>query len=444
MVTPRFEAAGDRVEAHAVEIRIRDDERAAFERLDLAAVLRGEVGRLARGIDAEDLLEQQQRADDADDGRRIGDGVSQRGQREAIGRDARQRAERLRAGAERRRVRRGAGENAEHRRGIEAREPADQRRAHGSEDHDRRGEHVHLHALLAQRGEEAGAELQADGEDEQDQPELLHEIERVMIDRFAEVPDENAREEHARRAEADAAELHAPQRHAEHAHEGEHADGVRDGLRLVEFEEPAHASGFRRRGLHLGARAGGVGLEVLVEEAGELFRGGVVGGFVGPGVARDEDFRRHAGTLGDDVEAEDRIALGLGVRERAGVDRVDDGAGVFEPDALADAVAAAAPAGVHEPDARVVLAHLRGEQLGVLARVPDQERAAEAGRERGLRLGHAHLGAGDLRGVAADEVIHRLRGRERADRRQHAEGVAGEEDHVGRVAGDARDLRVLR
>ena len=113
----RFEPAGDRVEAHAVEVRIRDDERAAFERLDLAAVLRGEVGGLARGIDAEDLFEQQQRADDADDGRRIRDGVRERRQREPIGRDARQRAERLRAGAERRRVRRGAGENAEHRRG---------------------------------------------------------------------------------------------------------------------------------------------------------------------------------------------------------------------------------------------------------------------------------------------------------------------------------------
>ena len=106
----RFEAAGDRVEAQAFEVRIRDDERAAFERLDLAAVLRGEVGGLARGIDAEDSLEQQQRADDADDGDRIRDGVGERGQREAVGRDARERAERLRAGTERRRVRRGTGE----------------------------------------------------------------------------------------------------------------------------------------------------------------------------------------------------------------------------------------------------------------------------------------------------------------------------------------------
>ena len=149
------------------------------------------------------------------------------------------------------------------------------------------------------------------------------------------------------------------------------------------------------------------------------------------------------GTLGDDIEAEDRIAFGLGFRERAVVDRVDDGAGVFEADALADAVAAAAPAGVHEPDARVVLPHLLREQLGVFARMPDEERPAEARRERRLRFGDAHFGAGDLRGVAADEVIHRVRGRERADRRQHAERVAGEEDHVGRMAGHARDFRVV-
>jgi Phage integrase family len=292
------------------------------------------------------------------------DGVSEGGQREAVGRDTRECAERLRAGAERWRVRRGAGKDAEHGRSVEAREPANEWRAHGPEDHNHRSERVHPHSLLAQRGEEAGAELQADGEDEQDQAELLHEIKRVMIHRFAEMPDEDAREEHPRRSEADSAELHAPQRHAKHAHEGEHADGVRDGLRLVELEEPAHASGFRRRGLHLGTHAGGVSLEVFVKEAGELFRGGLVGSFVGPRIARDEDLRWHTGTFGSDLETEHRIALGLGFRERAVVDRVDDGACVFETDAFAGAGAAAAPAGIHEPDACVVLAHLLGEQLG--------------------------------------------------------------------------------
>src|ERR1700751_2316303 len=169
-----------------------------------------------------------------------------------------------------------------------------------------------------------------------------------MIYRFAEVYDEDAREEPPRRAEADSAKLHAPQRHAEHAHEGEHADGVRDGLRLMELEEPAHASGFRRRGLHLSVHACGVGLEVLVEEAGELFRGGLVGGFVGPRIAWDEDLRGHTGTLGGNLETEHWIAFGLGFRKRAGVDCVDDGACVFETDAFADAGDTTPPAGAYE------------------------------------------------------------------------------------------------
>ena len=95
------------------------------------------------------------------------------------------------------------------------------------------------------------------------------------------------------------------------------------------------------------------------------------------------------------------------------MDGVDDGAGVFEADAFADAVTAAGPAGVDQPDAGLVLLHLLRQQLGIFVRVPDQERPAETGRKSGLRLGDAHLGAGHLGGVAADEMIHRVRGRER-------------------------------
>jgi len=73
-------------------------------------------------------------------------------------------------------------------------------------------------------------------------------------------------------------------------HEGDYPYGVRDGLRLVELEEPAHASGHGRCGFHLGARACSVGLEVFVEEAGEFFCGGSVGGFVGPAFTRAQDF----------------------------------------------------------------------------------------------------------------------------------------------------------
>ena len=74
--------------------------------------------------------------------------------------------------------------------------------------------------------------------------------------------------------------------------------------------------------------------------------------------------------------------------------------------------------------------------------MPDEKRRAETGGERRLRLGDAHFGAGDFGGVAGDEMIHRLLRIEFRDRRQHAEGIAREEDDVGRVTGDARDLRV--
>ena len=65
------------------------------------------------------------------------------------------------------------------------------------------------------------------------------------------------------------------------------------------------------------------------------------------------------------------------------------------------------------------------------------ERRAEAGREGRARLGDAALGAGDLGGVAREEVVDRLLGRQPRERRQHAEGIGGEEHHGLRHAADA-------
>jgi hypothetical protein len=72
-------------------------------------------------------------------------------------------------------------------------------------------------------------------------------------------------------------------------------------------------------------------------------------------------------------------------------------------------------------------------RLGVHRRVQRHERRAEAGAERRLRLVHAPLGAGHLRGVAGEEVVHRLLGRQLRDRRQHPEGVGRQHDDVARV-----------
>src|SRR5256714_7385342 len=148
---------------------------------------------------------------------------------------------------------------------------------------------------------------------------------------------------------------------------------------LVEFEDPSHASSHRRRGFHLGARACGVRLEILFEQSGEFLRGCIVSRFVSPAFARTQDFRRHARALDNNVETEYWIALSFCGGERAAVNGVNDGARVFEADAFAGAISAAGPTGVDEPNARLVVAHLLGKQLGVFARMPDEKWSAEAG-----------------------------------------------------------------
>ena len=55
----------------------------------------------------------------------------------------------------------------------------------------------------------------------------------------------------------------------------------------------------------------------------------------------------------------------------------------------------------------------------------------------------SHLGAGNLRGVAADKMIHRLSRRERTDWRQHAKCIAGQKNNIRRMARNARNLRIL-
>ena len=73
-----------------------------------------------------------------------------------------------------------------------------------------------------------------------------------------------------------------------------------------------------------------------------------------------------------------------------------------------------------------------------------EERRSETGAEGRLRLfAETALGAGHFGRVAAQEVIHGLLGREARDRRQHAEGVRGQEDHVAGMAADARDHGVV-
>ncbi len=71
-----------------------------------------------------------------------------------------------------------------------------------------------------------------------------------------------------------------------------------------------------------------------------------------------------------------------------------------------------------------------------------QERRAETGREFRLHADEALLGAGHLRGVAREEVVHRLVRVELGDWRHDAIGVGGQEDDVLRMTGAAGARRI--
>ena len=159
-------------------------------------------------------------------------------------------------------------------------------------------------------------------------------------------------------------------------------------------------------------------------------RGRVIVGLVGPGLARVEDRAVDAGHRDRHLEAEIRVLAELGVVQAAVERGVEQRAGRLDRHALADAIFAAGPAGVDQPAVDAALGDPLLEQVAVDRRVARHERRAEAGREGRLGLGHADLGAGDLGGVAGEEMVHRLVGRQPRDRRQHAERVGGQHDDV--------------
>ncbi|GIX63970.1 uncharacterized protein BcabD6B2_34050 [Babesia caballi] len=148
-----------------------------------------------------------------------------------------------------------------------------------------------------------------------------------------------------------------------------------------------------------------------------------------------EHLGRHALDRDRHHQAEDGHRLAPHVLERAAVDRVDDGARVPQRNApaLLRVDGALDPAGVEQPDVRLVLEQLLLQQLRVDHGVHRQEGLRVAGREGGRGPRDAHLRADHLAGVAAHEVVHGLLRGELADGRNDAEGVAGEEDDVGGV-----------
>ncbi len=171
--------------------------------------------------------------------------------------------------------------------------------------------------------------------------------------------------------------------------------------------------------------------EIVLEPAAQAARHLVIGPLVGPGAARVEHIGRDLGTALGHQEPE----IGVLAHRRPGEAAVERGAqqraGMGDRHALADPVGAARPAGIDEPAIGLEAGDAVAQHLGVLRGVTRHERRAEAGREHRLGLlAEPDLGAGDLRRIAREKMVHRLLGGELGDRRHDPERVAGQHDDV--------------
>ena len=138
--------------------------------------------------------------------------------------------------AERGCIRCGAGEHAQHGRAIQVQEPTQQDGHYRAQEDNGRRQRVEPQPGLAQGSEEARTELQPDAEHKQNEPELLHELQGLMVDGFTEVADQDCCKQDAGRPQLDAPHPDAAQAHAGHAHEREDGDRLSRRVRSMQVE----------------------------------------------------------------------------------------------------------------------------------------------------------------------------------------------------------------
>ena len=112
--------------------------------------------------------------------------------------------------------------------------------AEDAEQDDGRGAPDEGDASVLECGEESGADLQADREDEEDEPELLDEVPDLAVDGHAEVAGDDPDEEDPGDAERDALDLDLSEEDAEGDDQCEGQHGMRDAVSEEEGIQPVH------------------------------------------------------------------------------------------------------------------------------------------------------------------------------------------------------------
>ena len=198
-----------------------------------------ELAGLPFQIHPEQSAEQDHREDDSNDAERIGNRVGEGRQFQPGGVLQRQRLEGLLGGTEGRGVGGGAREQSHRRRQIDVHQLREPHGTGGAEEDDRAGHQIERQAFASQRREESGTHLEADGVHEEHQAQVASELEHRALHPHLEVAEQDADEQHPRHPEADAPDAELPEGESKGRNRRQHQQGVGDGLKRVQFPQPA-------------------------------------------------------------------------------------------------------------------------------------------------------------------------------------------------------------
>ena len=106
---------------------------------------------------------------------------------------------------------------------------------------DEHSQPIKHHASFLKRGEEARSHLEADGENEQDESELLNELDNVRVHIESQVPGQDAHKQDESGSQRNPKDLLLTQYHAQCYHERIDEDGVRHATSHNQFFQPIHS-----------------------------------------------------------------------------------------------------------------------------------------------------------------------------------------------------------
>src|SRR5699024_422683 len=175
-------------------------------------------------------------------------------------------------------------------------------------------------------------------------------------------------------------------------------------------------------------------LEVFRKHISQFFSFGVIGFWVTPGIARNEDFIRNARYRLWNSQIKDRISFISDIIQVSVKRFAQHFPRIREGYPMDFAMRSAGPSGINKPYIGAMLPDFIGQQLCIDRRVQGHKWRSKTCRKSGLWLGHSALSACYFGRISANKVIHSLLRTEFRDRREYAKSIAGQKDNIAWMA----------